>query len=129
MTRCSPGLDLSFMFKPAVVLLLVVGLLLTAFPAALSADGLVPSARSEDEPSSQGRLDQAILASVVEAFDVWEAEEDLAHGGLFDRSAWFHEIVPALHLLSADAHNADRSREPALVHGRSPPCSPSPSAC
>lgn len=109
------------MSKPAVVLLLVVGLLLTASPAALSVEGLGPSVASGEEPSSHGHLDQAILTAPVEAFDGSEVEEDLAHGGFSDRSAWFHSLVPAFHLLSADAHNVNRSRVPAVFHGRSPP--------
>ncbi len=109
------------MLKPAVVLLLVVGLLLTATPAALCVEALTPSVSTDEDQANHPQLAVVVLIPLLEIVDGVESSEDFTHGSLADGVGLPHELVPKFHVLSVDSRNVDRSRVPAVSHGRSPP--------
>ncbi len=109
------------MSKPAVVLLLVVGLLLTASPAALFEEGLGSAPCWDVDATSDLELTGEFTALRHAFAEGEECGEDGVHGGLADRSGGIHALAPVLRVLSTASHNANRSREPAVIHGRSPP--------
>jgi hypothetical protein len=110
------------MVKPAVVLVLVAGLLLAATPAALSVEGPSPSLAADESPSNLPQLSSSLPATSLDCVEESEVSEVDASEIFLDGGRLLKQIVPAFHLRSTHARNAHRSRVPAVIHGRSPPC-------
>jgi hypothetical protein len=110
------------MVKPAFVLVLVAGLLLAATPAALSVESASPSIAADASPSSHPQLSSSLRASDLDCIEESEVSEADSIKGFLDGGRLFEQAVPAFHLRSTHARDAHRSRVPAVIHGRSPPC-------
>ncbi len=110
------------MFKPAVVLVLVAGLLLAATPAAWSAEISSPSITDDENSSNLPQLASSLPATSLDCVEKSEVSEVDASGIFLDGGRLLDQIVPAFHLRSTHARNAHRLRVPAEIHGRSPPC-------
>jgi hypothetical protein len=109
------------MVKPALVLLLVAGLLLAATPAALSAETPSASIAAEDTSSSHAKLSCSVCAADLECVEESESSECHESEIFLDGGRALDHAVPAFHLRSAHERNAHRSRTPAVIRGRSPP--------
>jgi len=108
------------MRKPAGVFVLVAGLFLTAFHVERIVEG---SSASADGPSwGQTPSVGVEVASPVECAEGSEVGEgDAVHRGV--DGGWLRgAMVPVFHLRATHARSSERSRVPAVSHGRSPPC-------
>ena len=110
------------MVKPAVVIVLVAGLLLAAFPDALAVEIPSPSIAVDENPSSHPQISNALRATDLDCVEESEVSEVDASEIFLDGGRRLEHIVPAFHRRATHAINAHRSREPAVIHGRSPPC-------
>jgi|GEM_PF-2527398 len=109
------------MCKPAVVFLLVVGLLLMATPAALAVDGADATSSSDATPAWHAWHPAELTTLLYEPCDSVESEEDGCSWCGADLHGWLHVLVPASRVALIDARQAHRLRVPAVVRGRSPP--------
>lgn len=116
-----PRATIVFMYKSAVVHLLVVGLLLTATPAALAVDGPGTTASFDASLSWHAGQPADLPALLHDSCDRVESEEDGCSYAVADEVGDLHVLVPASHVALIDARQAHRSRVPAVVRGRSPP--------
>jgi hypothetical protein len=109
------------MVKPALVLVLVAGLLLAATPAALAVESPSSSISADNHPSSFPQLSSSLPSSDLDCIEESEVSESDSIKGFLDGGRLCEQAVPAFHLRSTHASDAYRSRAPAVVHGRSPP--------
>lgn len=109
------------MFKPALALVLVAGLLIAATPAASSVESASPAIAADANPSSDPQVSASLWASGLDCIEESEVSESDSTKGFLDGGRVLDHAVPAFHLRSTHARNAHRSRAPAVIHGRSPP--------
>ncbi len=109
------------MYKSAVVLHLVAGLLLTAIPAAFAVEAPGLSASASASSSWHAGTPSDLPTLIHESCDSVEVEEDGCSWSIADLHGWLLPLELSSHFLSIDSRELNRSRAPAALRGRSPP--------